>query len=271
MSSTGTQAKPSIRLIETPFPEDGCLDTGISAALMRQVVRGELAPTIRLHRTGPILAFGRLDRLHPGYHRAVELAREAGYEPVVRLAGGRAAVFHEGTISFSLAARATGHSGAYSGTRGRFEAMAATIADALIGVGVDARIGEVAGEYCPGEFSVNARGASKIAGVGQRVVGGGAHVGAVIVVRGAERIRTVLEPIYKALELDWAPGTTGSVAAETGESDETLPTNDPDPLIERTMAALRTTLATTYTLKPTELTPSTLTLAKQLQLGHRPR
>jgi lipoate-protein ligase A len=258
-------------LIETSFPEDGYLDTGVSAALMRQVVRGELAPTVRLHRTGPILAFGRLDKLRPGYQRAVELAREAGYQPVERIAGGRAAVFHEGTISLSLAIRATGGSGAYSGTRKRFEAMATTIAEALVQVGVDARVGEVAGEYCPGEFSINARGASKLAGIGQRVVVGGAHVGAVIVVRGADRIRGVLEPIYEALELDWQPETTGSVARETGDTDDPIDTNHPDPLIERTITALSTTLASTYTLEPSTLTPSTLTLARQLQLNHRPR
>ncbi len=260
-----------MRLIETAFAEDGYLDTGVSAALMRQVVRGELAPTARLHRTGPILAFGRLDKLHPGYPRAVELAREAGYQPVERIAGGRAAVFHEGTISLSLAIRATGGSGAYSGTRERFEAMATTIAEALVEVGVDARVGEVPGEYCPGEFSVNARGASKLAGIGQRVIVGGAHVGAVIVVRGAERIRVALEPIYEALELDWQPETTGSVAEETGNDDDPIEANRPDPLIEQTMTALRTALSSTYTLEPRTLAPSTLTLAKQLAGDHRPR
>ena len=211
----------AIRLIETSFPDDGYLDTGISAALMRQVSRGEMPATIRLHRTGPILAFGRLDRLRPGYGRAVAIAREHGYEPVERLAGGRAAVFHEGTISFSHAVRADGRSGAYAGTRDRFVAMADTVAAALEVLGVDARVGEVEGEYCPGEFSVNARGAAKLAGIGQRVVVGGAHVGGVIVVRGAGRIREVLTPIYEALEIDWQPETTGSVALELGEEDDT--------------------------------------------------
>src|SRR5215212_3185718 len=96
----------ALRVVEAAFEDDGYVDTAISAALMRQVARGEMPPTARLHRTGPILAFGRLDRLRPGYGRAVEIAREHGYLPVERLAGGRAAVFHEGTISFSTATRA---------------------------------------------------------------------------------------------------------------------------------------------------------------------
>ena len=96
-------------------------------------------------------------------------------------------------------------------------------------LGVDARVGEVAGEYCPGEFSVNARGAAKLAGIGQRVVVGGAHVGGVIVVRGAGRIREVLTPIYEALEIDWRAGDDGqrrrsSSARTTTPSRATSPT-----------------------------------------------
>jgi len=261
----------AVRLIEASFPDDGYLDTGISAALMRQVSRGELPATIRLHRTGPILAFGRLDRLRPGYRRAVGIARDHGFEPVERLAGGRAAVFHEGTISFSHAIRAEGPSGAYPGTRDRFTAMAGTVTHALRALGVDARTGEVEGEYCPGEFSVNARGQSKLAGIGQRVVVGGAHVGGVIVVRGAGRISEVLTPIYEALEIDWKPETTGSVAAELGEEDATLPSDEPDPLIERTIEAIRTELARTVALEPAELDTSTLTLGAELAPAHRPR
>ena len=40
---------------------------------------------------------------------------------------------------------------------------------ALQRLGLDARLGELAGEYCPGEFSVNLAGRSKVMGVGQRV------------------------------------------------------------------------------------------------------
>ncbi|HEX5450859.1 MAG TPA: hypothetical protein VFW86_00590 [Candidatus Limnocylindrales bacterium] len=247
------------------------MDTGVSAALLRQVSRAEGGAAIRLHRTGPILAFGRLDRLRPGYRRAIELARAHGYEPVERLAGGRAAVFHEGTISFSQVVPAAGSSGAYRGTRERFAAMAETMVAALSELSIDARIGEVSGEYCPGEFSVNARGESKLAGIGQRVLTGGAHVGGVVVVRGAGRIRTVLEPIYEALELDWRPATTGSIALEIGDDDETIPSNRTDPLIERTMAALRTTLSRTYVLDDATLDEATLALAKELADTYRPR
>ncbi len=95
--------------------------------------------------------------------------------------------------------------------RDRFCEAAHRVATAMAAVGLDARVGEVPGEYCPGDFSVNHAGRIKIAGLGQRVVGGGAHVGGVIVVSGTALVRDVLVPVYESLGLDWEPATTGSV------------------------------------------------------------
>ena len=262
-------ASAAVQVHTAAFPDDPYLETAISAALMRQVARAEIPPAIRLNRMAPILAFGKLDRLRPGYRRAVTIAREAGYLPVERIAGGRAAVFHEGTISFSHAIRAGG--GSYAGTHERFAAMAATIAAAGSALGADARVGEVPGEYCPGEFSVNSGGRIKLAGIGQRVIVGGAHVGAVVVVRGATRINEVLEPVYEALGLEFEPDATGSLAAALGESDEPHPLGETDRLIESAVAALRTELAKTYELREAPLAESTLQLAEQTRDEYRPR
>lgn len=257
--------KPPLRLIESPHPGRADLGTGVSAAIMRQVARGEMPATARLHRTAPILAFGRLDKLRPGYRRAIEIAREHGYEPIERLAGGRAAVFHEGALSFSVSTR---EPGAYAGTRARFESMAKTVVDALGRLGVDGRVGEVPGEYCPGEFSVNAGGRAKIAGIGQRVITGGAHLGSVIVVRGAGRIRDVLVPIYEELEIEWDPGTTGSVAAELGEDDEPLSLERDDPLLDRAATAIRQALAERYEVVDATLDDRTRRWAEELAGDH---
>ena len=82
---------------------------------------------------------------------------------------------------------------------------------------MDARVGEVPGEYCPGEYSVNAaRPAASSSGIGQRVIKGAAHIGGVIVVAGRERVRDVLVPVYEALGLEWDPATAGSVEDEVG-------------------------------------------------------
>ena len=101
-----------------------------------------------------------------------------------------------------------------AGIHDRFRRTADRLAGRSGSLGVDARVGEVAGEYCPGRYSVNARGAVKIAGIGQRVVGGGSHTGVVLVVEGEDRINAVLEPVYAALGLDWAPDASGSVRTE---------------------------------------------------------
>ena len=145
-----------------------------------------------------------------------------------------------------------------AGIHPRFERTAGRLARALASLGVDARVGEVAGEYCPGRYSVNARGAAKLAGIGQRVVGGGSHTGVVLVVEGEERINEVLAPVYAALGIDWVPSVTGSVRSEAPSA---------------TWAAVRDALVTEYAreydIVDAELDPETLQLAKGLAAEHR--
>ena len=205
-----TDRRP-VRLVRDGFPEPPEMDTAVSHATLRLVAAGRLPETLRIHRPGRVVAFGPRDRTAPGFGAAVEAAGRRGFGTVERLAGGRAAVFHEGTIAVSWAIP---DPRAREGIRPRFEALAEIVAQALRELGVDARIGEVPGEYCPGEHSVNARGRTKLMGVGQRIVDGAAHVGGVIVVEGTEPIREVLRPVYSALDLEWDPATVGSVVEE---------------------------------------------------------
>jgi lipoate-protein ligase A len=128
---------------------------------------------------------------------------------VERLAGGRAAVFHESTIAFSLALPEPEPK---TGIQERFELISELMVDAFVALGVDARSGEIRGEYCPGQWSVNVAGKVKVMGVGQRLVRKAAHVGGVVVVDHGDRIRDVLIPVYRALGLDWDPRTAGSLA-----------------------------------------------------------
>ena len=102
----------------------------------------------------------------------------------------------------------------WSGTHDRFRTIAGIVERALQRLGVDARVGEIPREYCPGDYSVNARGQTKLAGIGQRLIKGAWHIGGVIVVAEAERVRDVLIPVYEALGLDWDPATAGAVADE---------------------------------------------------------
>ncbi len=185
------------------------MDTAVSHSTLAAVARGEIGDVFRLHVPGPVVAFGGADRIHPGFPKAVRAAQANGFAAVQRLAGGRAAVFHEHTLAFAWA---SSESEPRVGIGERFETIAGVMVDAFESLGIDARIGELPGEYCPGQWSVNVGGRVKVMGVGQRLIRGAAHVGGVVVVDDGERIRDVLIPVYRALELDWDPRTSGALA-----------------------------------------------------------
>jgi lipoate-protein ligase A len=245
-----------LHLIRRSFTERQAFSTAVSRAILMRVAAGELPATMRLHRPGAEVAFGRQDVASPGYPAAVRAARAAGFEGVERLAGGRAAVFHEGTLAI---ARSYPDRNPARRTYARFEETSGVIAAALGGLGIDARVGEVRGEYCPGAYSVSARGRSKLVGIGQRMIAGAAHVGVVIVVSGEDRLRAVLEPVYGALGLDWDPETAGSVSAELGRAVS----------LDEVADAVLAELGRRYELADSDLDGETLALAERLEAEHR--
>jgi len=240
-----------LRLIRRSFPEDPELSTAISRAILTRVASGDLAPTLRLHRPGREEAFGRQDVSSPGYPAAREATIESGFAAVERLAGGRAAVFHEGTIAI---ARSYADPQPPRRTYRRFEEISGWVAGGLRRLGIEARVGEIAGEYCPGAYSVNASGRVKLAGIGQRMIRGAAHVGGVVVVSGEAPLRDVLVPVYRALDLDWRPETAGSAA---GELDRPLELSEVEE-------ALLEELTQSYELVPAEVDEETLRLAREM-------
>lgn len=241
--------KSVLTVLTESFPDDPALDTAVSRAVMDRVGAGELPETLRLARPGAMVAFAKQDAVAPGYPAAARAAREHGFEPVLRLAGGRAAVFHEGTLEL---AHAVPDPDPRAGIHRRYADSAALIAAALARLGVDARVGEVPGEYCPGRYSVSAGGLVKLAGIGQRLVKSAAHVGAVIVAEGEGRIRDVLVPVYGALGLSFDPVTAGS--AGTG--------------LDQLEAALRAEYAQRYELVEGTLDAATLALARRRRGEH---
>jgi octanoyl-[GcvH]:protein N-octanoyltransferase len=245
----------ALRLHRDSFPDDPALDTAVSHAILDRVAAGELPETARIGRPGAMVAFGRQDVASRLYSTAVRAARGGGFEAVERLAGGRAAVFHEGTLAF---AHASADEEPQAGIYTRFEATAELMTAALRRLGVDARMGEVPGEYCPGGYSVNAGGRTKLAGLGQKLIKGAAHLGGVLVVRDSERVRRVLVPVYQALGLEWDPATAGSVEDETGEAS-----------LDALEAALLEELSARYELEESPLDGETLALARRLAPQHR--
>jgi lipoate-protein ligase A len=198
-----------LALLHQDGPAGATLDLAIAHALLQRVSRGEAPSTLRLYRPAPTVAFGRLDALAPGFAAAAEAAPAHGFAPVLRGPGGHAAAYHEFSVVLDLV---VADPDPVSGVQARFVDMGELLAGALRALGVDARVGEVAGEFCPGPHSVNAGGRTKLIGTAQRLVRGAYLLAASIVVRDPEPVRAVLTDVYAELALDWDPATAGAVA-----------------------------------------------------------
>jgi octanoyl-[GcvH]:protein N-octanoyltransferase len=236
-------------------------DTAVARAVLERVDRGELPATLRLARPQRVVAFSGRDAASPGFGRALAAAERHGFASVLRLAGGRAAVFTPATVSFSLAEPAEVPR---AGIDARFASMATRLRDALRSVGVDAHVGEVAGEYCPGAWSVNARGAVKIAGVGQRLLRNAAHTGGVLVVDDAAAIRDVLVDVQAAMDLAWDPATVGAVVDEVGSGTSL------DATWQAVSDAIVAAFAADHDLEPWTVDADTLDLATRSAWRHVP-
>ncbi len=248
--------KRSIALSSSGFSDAAGLDTGVSHALLNRVSEGELPETFRIYVPSRVVAFGKQDRLAAGFRTAADIVRDGGYSPVVRLPGGRAAVFHEDTVALSWTIPTPDP---VRGIRERFEAATAVLTDALERLGVASAVGEIPGEYCPGEFSVNHAGRIKLAGLGQRLGRGAAHVGGVLVVGRSEAVRSILVPTYASLDIDWDPSTVGAVQDI-----------DADITVDAVIDSIITTIAETATLQPAPIDERTLAQAHELAPLHVP-
>ena len=242
-----------LTVINDSFPEAPAFDTAVSRALLLRVSDGELSETFRLHLPGRVMAFGKRDVISAGYREAVAATRAMGFEAVERLAGGRAAVFHEGTLAFSWSIPADDPR---SGVHDRFRLLSGLLVRAFHRLGVAGAVGELPGEYCPGEYSIHV-GARKVMGVGQRLARHAAHIGGVIVVSDGRLVRDALIPVYEALDLEWDPATAGS-----------LQDTDPAITLQRTADAIVAELAVDADIVRSELDAATVELGRQLAPEH---
>lgn len=188
------------------------LEMAMASAMMRRVARGEAGAMLRVYRpTAPTVAFGRRDVRLPGFDDAVAAVRRAGFSPCVRAPGGRAVAY---TTDALVVDHVSPDPEWPSGLEGRFDEFGALWTGILGGLGVDARVGEVPGEYCAGSHSVNARGVVKLVGTAQRMVRGAWLFSAVLVFDGAATLRPVLRDVYAALDLPFDVSSVGSLAEE---------------------------------------------------------
>lgn len=236
--------------------EGQTLEVAVAHALLRRVSRGESPPVVRIYRpAAPVVAFGRRDTLLPGFPAAVDVVRDAGFTPLIRSPGGRAVAYTQQSLVVDHVGPDPGY---LSGMDERFTTYADLWADVLRGNGIDARVGEVPGEYCPGAYSVNARGLVKLVGSAQRMVRRAWLFSAVAIVDGAEVLRPLLTKVYRALDLPFDASSVGSVRAES-----------PGVSLDRLEEAIVAAYHERFDVVPAELGDDVLTAARALLHEHR--
>jgi len=164
-------------------------------------------PAIRVWTPHRQVAFGRRDAREPGYERARDAAQDHGYPPSERETGGRAVAYTGNTVAFT---RVEPVKELRTGIEERYDEAVSLVGAALADCGVDAERGEPPDSFCPGAHSLSADG--KLCGIAQRVGGGVARVGGILVVRDHTAVATVLTPVYDALGVPFDPDTVGSIA-----------------------------------------------------------
>lgn len=232
------------------------MEVALAHALVRQASDGAVGPTLRVYRpAAPVVAFGRRDTLLPGFADALAACRAAGFTPVVRAPGGRAVAYTEDSLVLD---HVVPDPTVPHGLEKRFQQYGEAYAAALRGLGVDARVGEVPGEYCPGAHSVNARGQVKLVGTAQRIVRRAWLFSAVVVLDGGDRLRPVLREVYTALGQPFDETSVGSLREEGGEARS-----------EVVLDALLSGYRVLEPLEPGSLGAATRSLAAELVRDHR--
>jgi lipoate-protein ligase A len=235
---------------------DPALELAVAHALVRRASDGEIDEALRVYRPAvPANAFGRREVRLDGFTAAVRAARDAGFEAVVRATGGRAVAYTDRAVVVDHVSRDPDAAG---GLDHRFESFGRMLAEAFRGLDVDARMGAVPGEYCPGAHSVNARGVVKLVGTAQRVVKQAWLFSSLVVVGDEARIRPLLTDVYRHLDQDFDGSSVGSLSGESPGLD-----------VEKVEAALLAAYAERGPLVPAPLDDRTLERAHDLAPQHR--
>ena len=164
---------------------------------------------LRLRRPRPTAAFSPQDTTHPDYERIKHQARVNGFEPIERGTGGRLTLFDEQALAVTIISP---HLDPHQHTIKRYEIFADAIIGALVKLGIDARVGELPNEYCPGKFSINAEGRIKLVGIAQRMNRKCIQIGAIIAVRPSVKACAAIAEAYDAMGLPFDRGTYGAIS-----------------------------------------------------------
>lgn len=200
---------------------DPAADRDVTADLLAQTAETGI-PAVRVWRPHRQVAFGRRDSHADGYEAAKKAAKTRGYHTVDRRVGGRAVAYTGRTLAIT---HAVPIDDIRRGTCDRYTEASQTLIDVLSALGADVMRGEPAEAYCPGSHSVSGVDAGephgKLAGFAQRVQSGAALVSGCLTVSEADEpeLRSVLEPVYQALNVPFDPNSVGSVSTAGGPDD----------------------------------------------------
>ena len=150
---------------------------------------------------------GRLDARHPRLPEVLALARAAG----VARSGGWPAATPRRSIPDRLCLGWAQPHPRLEESGARYELIAEAIVEALGALGVESSLGESAGEWCPGAWSVQGP-SGKLAGLAQRVVSGAAWCEALIVIEATPELRALARQVHEVLGLEWSDSAQGELA-----------------------------------------------------------
>ena len=203
-------------LIPPPLkdPETGF---GLQQTILDEVASGTRGPTCLMWSSTPYVAATRLETRLPGFAAATRTAESSGFPVLVRNSGGGAVAANEGSVSFSLTLPVEDlRHGLYE----RYATGVDLISVALGRLGVAAEGGTVAGEFCPGDYSVRSGGLNgvKHAGLAQRVTRRAARLEALILVERTSELLEVLTLFHAALGLPFRAGSVADLPATVDEA-----------------------------------------------------
>lgn len=163
---------------------------------------------VRFVRPRPTAAFSPQDTMHPEYKSVRNQVLANGFAPVERGTGGRLAIFDENALVISILAP---HPDPREHIIERYKILACTLAGALMQFGVEARVGELPDEYCPGRFSLNVGGCLKLVGIAQRISRNSFQIDALLSIHRSHSACTALAEAYAGLCLPFDPDTYGAL------------------------------------------------------------
>ena len=202
-----------MEILTPPRFEDPAVAYGYQRAVFDQVASGRRPPTLSISPTIWHVGVTRRDTFRPGFDEAVRASNEEGYPVLVRSSGGGATAAGSGTFGFSII-RPGDERETQRSIRERYEEAADLVLAAFSRIGLRAEVGEVRGEFCPGDHSIRVgswRDGSKVVGIAQRITRRATSVGGIVLVSGERELERVLARVYGAMNLPFRPGNVGSL------------------------------------------------------------